>query len=43
MMLTVIQFIIGMVIGLVIGYTEIKLCDFVYDIKDQQINKREQE
>ena len=36
MVWTIIQFIIGLVIGLCIGYAEIKLRDFVDDIKERK-------
>lgn len=40
MMWFVIQFIIGMLIGFAIGYVDLKLCDYVYDIKKRKQNKK---
>ncbi len=36
----VIQFILGMLIGFAIGYAELKLCDYVYDIKERKRNNK---
>lgn len=40
MIWNVVQFIIGMLIGFAIGYAGLKLCDYVYDIKERKRNKK---
>lgn len=40
MMLIVVEFIIGMLIGFAIGYAELKLRDYVYDVKERKRNKK---
>ena len=40
MMLTILYFILDMLIGFAIGYAELKLCDYVYDIQERKRNKK---
>lgn len=40
MIWNVVQFIIGMLIGFAIGYAELKLCYYVYDIKERKRNNK---
>ena len=40
MMWNVVQFIIGMLIGMAIGYAELKLCDYVYYSQERKRNRK---
>lgn len=40
MMWTVVHFIIGMLIGMTIGFVEIKLCDYVCGLQERKRNKK---